>query len=584
MNAIDPRSWYPIARSEDAPPRHVYQAQLFGYELAVWRDDGGAVNVWENRCPHRGVRLSLGVNTGSELRCQYHGWTYESRTGACTHVPAHPNLAEASKACALSIATAESDGFIWTAFDAPSAAPEFTLAAPGARLALRSLPINRDAAAVRAALATYRFDPAGDDDAAPAASVAREISPHILELRASGDGSAARLYFLLQPAAPHKTIVHGVLTGADGDAEQVRRHHTQLMNALRTQLENAAAPPVERHDGADPVVPMQKLVAMRRPPKRSFSCRVLRRQQESEGVISLELAAADPALPLPRLAPGAHLNLTTPSGLVRQYSVVNGPDERATIVIGIKLEPDSRGGSKSMHEAAQDGTLLEASIPRNTFPLAPSGKLPILIAGGIGITPLLSMAQALRAGNEAFELHYFVRGADYVSFGTRLAALGDAVRLHVGLNPEQTAAMLRTILHGRPLEQSKVYACGPAPMLAAVQATALAGGISADDIHFEYFKNEAQAAPGTPFTVRLNRTAREFEVPSGTTLLQALHDQGVALEASCEQGVCGSCFTNVVAGDIEHHDLYLSATEKASGKCMMPCVSRARGGTLVLDL
>jgi ferredoxin-NADP reductase/nitrite reductase/ring-hydroxylating ferredoxin subunit len=553
----------------------------------VWRDDRGLVNVWENRCPHRGLRLSLGINTGTELRCQYHGWTYESQSGACTHVPAHPDLSEPSKACALVVATVEQEGFIWAAFDPSTAAPDFAIAASGNRLNLRSLPINRDVAAVRAALTGYRFNPDSSSDAEPVAGALREISPHSVELSVDG----LKLYFLLQPAAPQKTILHAILAGdygVDGDAAHHRRHHAQRMNTLRAQLESAAPPAPamagELPRSTDPATPMHKLLPVRRPPKRDFSCRIVRRQSESEGVISLELASVDPELPLPLLAPGAHLNLTTPSGLVRQYSVVNGPSERATIIIGIKLEPDSRGGSKSMHVAARDGTILQASVPRNTFPLAPAGKLPILVAGGIGITPLISMAQALHARGEAFELHYFVRSAEYVSFRARLSALGGAVRLHVGLNPQQTGAMLCEILHGRPLEQSKVYACGPGPMLATVKDTALAGGIAADDIHFEYFKNDAQQAPGAPFTVRLKRSAQEFDVPPGKTLLHALHEQGIEVEASCEQGVCGSCFTNVLAGDIEHHDLYLSAAEKASGKCMMPCVSRARGGTLVLDL
>jgi len=574
MNLLDTGRWYPIARSEDAPPRHVCQAQLFGYEFAVWRDDGGSVNVWENRCPHRGLKLSLGINTGSELRCQYHGWTYASGSGICTHVPAHPGLAEPSKACALALAAVERDGFIWCAFDPATAAPE---AAIGAGLTLRSLPIERDAAAVQAALADYRFDPDGRDDAEPAGAALRELTPQTFELAAPG--SAVRLVFLLQPAAAHKTILHALLVGASADPDRLRRHHAQRMNALRAALESAvpAAPATE------PSVPMHKLLPVRRPPKREFSCRVLSRRQESEGVISLELAAAD-ATPLPALAPGAHLNLTTPSGLVRQYSVVNGPAERDTIVIGIKREPDSRGGSRSMHDDVREGTLLQASVPRNTFPLVPSGKRPILVAGGIGITPLLSMAQALQARGEAFELHYFARGEQFVSFRERLAALGDAVRLHLGLDAAQTTAALRDILHGRPLEQFKVYACGPGPMLELVRTTAAAGDIGADDVHFEYFRNDAEPAPGQPFTVRLQRSAREFEVPSGQTLLQALHEQGIAVEASCEQGVCGSCFTEVVSGELEHHDLYLSAAEKASGKCLMPCVSRARGGVLVLDL
>jgi ferredoxin-NADP reductase/nitrite reductase/ring-hydroxylating ferredoxin subunit len=584
MQSIDTHSWYPIARSEDAPLRHVYQAQLFGYEFAVWRDDHGVVNVWENRCPHRGLRLSLGANLGNELRCQYHGWTYESRSGICTHVPAHPDLTEPSKACAQAIAAVEHEGFIWTAFDPRSAVPDFALSGEGMRVNLRSLPINRDSAAVRAALADYRFDVGGGEEREPAAMKMRELAPHIVELSAPHAKGAPRLYFLLQPAGPRKTILHGLLAGAAIDARQARRHHAELMNSLRSQLEGAAPAIDEAQAGAAPAVAIHKLLPVRRPPKREFNCRVVRRRIESEGVISLELASADPAVPLPLLAPGAHLNLTTPSGLVRQYSVVNGPAERETITIGVKLEPDSRGGSKSMHEAAHEGAVLQASVPRNTFPLVPSGKLPILIAGGIGITPLLSMAQALHAKGAPFELHYFVRGSECLSFGTRLSALGGALRLHIGLNPDQTTAALRDILHGRPLEQVKTYACGPGPMLAAVKSAALASGIGEDDIHFEYFRNDAQPASGEPFTVRLTRSAREFEVPRGKSLLHALQEQGIEVEASCEQGVCGSCFTNVLAGDIEHHDLYLSAAEKASGRCMMPCVSRARAGTLVLDL
>lgn len=587
MAVIDPHTWYPIARSEEAPKRHVYQAQLFGYELAVWRDDHGALNVWENRCPHRGLRLSLGINNGKELRCQYHGWTYASQTGACTHVPAHPSLAEPTKAYAPPIACVEHEGFIWTALDPAAARPAFAIAASGARLGLRSLPINRDLACVRQALANYRYDAQSLDEAPATANTAREITPYLVEIsaqpQAASGSTPAVLYFLLQPASADKTIVHAVIAGAEGEPLRIRQYHSRLMNSLRARLESAVPMPAAQ-DNAGQAVPLYKLLPVRAPAKQKFDCRIVSRRVESEGVISLELAATDPAQPLPILAAGAHLNLTTPSGLTRQYSVVNGPSERGSIIIGIKLEPDSRGGSRSMHEAATEGTVLQASVPRNTFPLVPSGKLPILIAGGIGITPLLSMAQALQAMDEPFELHYFVRAPEYVSFKTRIVALGQAVRLHMGLAPAETAAKLGEILGSRALGQSKVYACGPGPMLESVKSTALAGGMEDSDIHFEYFKNDAPAVTGTPFTVRLDRSGRELKVNAGETLLHVLHQHGIELEASCEQGVCGTCFTNVVAGDIEHHDLYLSAAEKASGKCMMPCVSRARSGTLVLDL
>ncbi len=586
---IDTRSWFPIARSDDAPERHVFQTQLFGYEFAVWRDDLGQVNVWENRCPHRGLRLSLGVNTGAQLRCQYHGWTFESQTGVCTHVPAHPSLTEPTKASTVMLQSVEQDGFVWCALDPHSKGPEFALAGTADRVILRSLPINCNAATVRAALADYRYNVLGLEHEPLSECVVQENNSHLLSVSATGaDGSAhaATVYFLLQPATSGKTIVHSILVGPAADARAVQRHHARLLGELRAGLEQAAIQPEQDTEfpTTEPLAPLNQLLPVRRSAREAFACRVVNRREEAEGIISLELAAVDASQPLPALTAGAHLNLKTPSGLVRQYSVVNGPGEQDSITIGIKLEPQSRGGSRSMHETAVDGVVLQASVPRNSFPLVPSGKRPILIAGGIGITPLLSMASTLAARNEDFELHYFVRSPEQIAFGDRVAALGEAVHVHAGLSPEQTAAALAEILGNRSLAQCKVYACGPGPMLERVNATALASGFDEGDIHFEYFKNELELGAGQPFAVQLDRSGREFQVASGQTLLNALREQGVELEASCEQGVCGTCMTDVLSGDIEHHDLYLSASEKASGRCIMPCVSRARSGMLVLDL
>lgn len=583
MSSIDSQTWFPVAHSGEVPKRHVYQAQLLGYELAVWRDDFGMINVWENRCPHRGLRLSLGVNTGTELRCQYHGWTYETQSGACTSVPAHPHVSQPSKACALAIATIEHEGFIWATFDPAVAAPDFLIPASEASVRLRSLPINRDSAAVHAALASYRCNTDCNEDGAAVTLQMHSVTPHIVELR-KPETNAFRLYFLLQPTSDKKTILHGVVTGAIENADTIRRYHAQLMNKLRTELESESPATDEQRPTPVLAIQLRKLLPSPRPPRREFKCRIVRRQLESKDVISLELASVDPVERLPQLRPGAHIDLTTPSGLVRQYSVVNGPSERDTITIGVKLEPGSRGGSKSMHEAAQVGTVLQASVPRNTFPLSPAGKQPIFIAGGIGITPLISMAQALQAIGAEFELHYFVRDQEHVSFQNRLSDLGSKVHLHVGLNPERTTLTVAEILHQRLQGKFKVYACGPGAMLDAVRGAALEGGFAENDIHFEYFKNDATQAQGEPFSVRLTQSGHEFVVPAGKTLLQALHEKGVKVEASCEQGVCGSCYTKVIEGEIEHHDLYLSSSEKATGKCMMPCVSRARTGVLVLDL
>jgi nitrite reductase/ring-hydroxylating ferredoxin subunit len=241
--------WFPVARSEEVIGRHVVQTQLLGQEIAVWRDDAGSVNAWENRCPHRGVRLSIGFNTGTELRCQYHGWRYATGSGQCTFIPAHPGQ-KPSRAIRANVYTSiEQYGFVWVHLgqqqtDTP--APP-TLAAPQA-IALRSVFVEAPPSAVAEALLRgYRFsaDPARAQGSpceisTGAASVVAHDA-YIMTATAATRDAVASVTFLLQPMTESQTVIHGLLCaeGASAARLTVLRHHNSQMTAFRDAVEGA---------------------------------------------------------------------------------------------------------------------------------------------------------------------------------------------------------------------------------------------------------------------------------------------------------------------------------------------------------
>jgi ferredoxin-NADP reductase len=271
----------------------------------------------------------------------------------------------------------------------------------------------------------------------------------------------------------------------------------------------------------------------------------------------------------------------TPSGFKRQYSLVNTPEERNHLLIGVKLEPASRGGSRSIHDEVVIGQTLRISPPRNNFRLQPQGAA-VLIAGGIGITPLLAMGATLQAQARHYELHYFVRSEAHVAFPERLHLLRHNC-IHTGLAPEQTRDRLRIILQ-KVDAITHLYVCGPKPLIDLVIDLAAHAGIGEERVHYELFTNQTAPDPGRPFRVRLQRSGEEFEVPSTVSLAEALKARGIAIDTSCEQGVCGTCRTAVVDGTPEHRDLFLSREERSRNDCLMPCVSRSNSDLLVLDL
>ena len=292
-----------------------------------------------------------------------------------------------------------------------------------------------------------------------------------------------------------------------------------------------------------------------------------------------EFAAPDGA-PLPAYDPGAHLDVHMPGGLMRQYSLARPYRADRGYLVGIKLDAGTRGGSKFMHDQARVGALFDVGRPRNNFPLVEDAPHTVLIAGGIGVTPIWCMAQRLEEIGAAFELHYAVRARADAAFLEELERMSPRARLHVDAEAEAVLDV-PAILAAAP-KGSHLYCCGPLPMLAAFEAAS--EGWPEAQAHVEYFSAPAMAPIEGGFVVVLAKSGRELLVPQGTTILETLRQAGMTVPASCEQGVCGTCETRVLEGVPDHRDLLLTPGEKAAGKTMMICCSGSLTDRLVLDL
>jgi ferredoxin-NADP reductase/nitrite reductase/ring-hydroxylating ferredoxin subunit len=582
------RRWHPIAASHDLPFRHVYHAQLLGREFAAWRADDGYVNVWENRCLHRGVRLSIGINDGRELKCQYHGWRYANRTAGCTYIPAHPADAPARTITNRTYPAVERYGLVWAAEEPLGGVPDVAGLSEASLLALRGIPVNAPADLVVDRLKGYRFQPSDDLDGRPAESSVEAASPFSLALRAGSGRAETLAVFFVQPIDSGRSVIRGVLDTAERHPARVAilRHHNEALSKLREDIEREAASmpaPAPLEPAFQRVSPelaeMPALSADAR--KAPLRVQVARKWQAADGIAGFELRPIKGLLPT--FQPGAHLDIHLPNGLIRQYSIVNGPGETESYSIGVKLEPDSRGGSASMHESVREGDVLAISEPRNNFPLRRDAVKTLFIAGGIGITPLLAMSQALHNQALAFELHYFAQGQAQLAFPERLETLGAAVVPHLGLGPAETAGTLRQLLAGYR-SAMHVYLCGPGPMLEAARAIAAESGWPEGAVHFEYFKNTNEIDDSSSFEVALARSCLTLQVPAGRTILEVVREAGVEIPSSCEQGACGTCMATVIEGEPDHQDVYLNDAEKRAGTRIMTCVSRSKSPRLVLDI
>jgi len=302
---------------------------------------------------------------------------------------------------------------------------------------------------------------------------------------------------------------------------------------------------------------------------------------EAERVIGIELRRPDGG-DLPAFTAGAHIDLYLPNRLVRSYSLVNSATERARYRIAVALDRDSRGGSRWLHEALRVGDRLLVGPPRNDFALVEDARHSLLIAGGIGITPLWSMIQHLAALGRSWALVYGARTRGAAAFHAPLRALqAQGAAVTFAFDGEPGGAMPDVgALVASAAPDTELYCCGPRPMLGEFEAATQGHGRA----HVEYFQPKHAPVPIGGFSVRLARTGRTVAVAPGRSILAALEEAGVAARFACRDGLCGSCETIVLDGVPDHRDTVLSERERAANRTIMICCSGSKTDPLVLDL
>jgi ferredoxin-NADP reductase len=286
--------------------------------------------------------------------------------------------------------------------------------------------------------------------------------------------------------------------------------------------------------------------------------------------------------PLPAYRPGAHIDLHLPIGFVRQFSLVVPNNDPESYVVGVKRDAESRGGSRYIVDEMRVGHEIKISAPRNNFPLTEDAAPVVLIAGGIGITPIWCMVQELVAQNRSWQLFYSCRTRDEMAFLATLKTL-DPERVHLHLDDEANGKFLDlpSIVAAAP-ENAHLYCCGPKPMLGAFEAAA--AGRPKGHVHVEYFTAKSEAATTGGFWVELSRSGEEYYIPEGKKVLEVLFEAGVDVDYSCELGICGACETRVISGIPEHHDSVLSEEEQAANDKVMICCCGCKTERLVLDM
>ena len=304
---------------------------------------------------------------------------------------------------------------------------------------------------------------------------------------------------------------------------------------------------------------------------------VAERQECADGVVSLRLELPDGG-DLPAWTPGAHVDLLLGDDLVRQYSLCGDPTDRGQWRVGVLLEPESRGGSVAVH-ALTEGALVRARGPRNHFSLVPSRRY-VFIAGGIGITPLLPMIGQVAASGAEWHLYYGGRSLSTMAFRDELAEHGDRVTFVPAdeMGPIDLASIL-----GEPQADTVVYTCGPEGLLGAVEQKCEAWPDGA--LHLERFSGlPIDDSDNAAFEVELERTGITLEVGPEQSVFEVVREAGVSVLGSCLEGICGTCETEVLDGEIDHRDSVLDDEERESNELMMICVSRCKGDRLKLDL
>lgn len=312
---------------------------------------------------------------------------------------------------------------------------------------------------------------------------------------------------------------------------------------------------------------------------------VVSRTQETDTICTLDFVAAE-GPPLPAFSAGAHIDVHLANGLTRQYSLCNPQNCDGHYRIGILRDAAGRGGSVAMHEL-MPGDRIEISLPRNHFHLASDASASVLIAGGIGITPLLCMAERLAVVGAEFELHYCTRGESQTAFRKRIAVSDFSHRVHFHFDDQDPGQRIRlSEVLSAPAPGRHLYVCGPKGLMDAVLAEARQIGWKEDSLHYEFFAGSASGdnAMNGEFEVLVASSGARVPVRADQSIVQALRSVGIHVPTSCEQGVCGSCLTRVLQGEPDHRDLCLTIEEKQRNDMLLPCCSRSKGRLLVLDV
>ncbi|OCY29101.1 Vanillate O-demethylase oxidoreductase [Acinetobacter pittii] len=309
---------------------------------------------------------------------------------------------------------------------------------------------------------------------------------------------------------------------------------------------------------------------------------VKNRHVEGGNIAVMEFESATSAT-LPKVEAGAHIDVHLPNGMVRQYSLCQNPNDEGKFRLGILRDPESRGGSVSAFDEIKDGMQIQVSEPKNLFPLL-KAKHSVLIGGGIGITPLITMAYQLAHEGESFELHYCGASPEKCAFVDEIknGELAKYTTFHFKSEGASHRAFFESAIKDIDLE-SHIYTCGPVGFMDWVINLATTHDFPEQQIHKEYFQVETDTS-GDSFEVVAERSGKIIMVEAGETILQALAKEGIDIEMSCEQGVCGTCMCDVIEGEPDHRDVYFTDEEKASNEQILVCCSRSKTPRLVLDI
>ncbi|RJF95118.1 PDR/VanB family oxidoreductase [Noviherbaspirillum saxi] len=316
----------------------------------------------------------------------------------------------------------------------------------------------------------------------------------------------------------------------------------------------------------------------------SIEVKVVQKIREAEDIFCFELASTD-GKSLPPFSAGAHIDVHVNDSVTRQYSLCNDASLTHHYLIGVLRDPGSRGGSSALHDKVAEGDTLKISEPKNHFPLVTARKT-LLFAGGIGVTPILCMAERLALISADFEMHYCTRSIERTAFLKRIksSSFSDRVHFHFDTGDDTQKLQLQALLR-TPEPDTHIYVCGPGGFIEYVVGTAKAMHWAEENVHLECFGAAPVDTLGDQaFRIQVASTGDYYTVPPSRTVVQVLEENGIDIPVSCEQGVCGTCITRVLCGTPDHRDMYFTDEERDKNDQFTPCCSRAKTAELVLDL